>query len=183
MELPYVTLEAPPLCPGTRHAPPRGDGPAYPWTDAEPPRTDARTDGPVDGPVDAETDGPRGVLAVIPDVSLPQPGAARLAWLTAAHWAARLWQSACSAATNPRGPWDASPESLAAHDAYRRSRAWVPPGHEGKFLGPAGDAYHHTLARFGMAAGYALAWVFARPLRLVITAAVTGGIALGFWLG
>lgn len=117
---------------------------------------------------------------MIADPSGPRPGPARL---TVAHWAAAWWQSVLRTAASPRGPYHAQPESLAAHDAYRRSRAWIPPGHEGAILGPAGDAYHHTLARFGLATGYLWAWLWGRPLRLTITAAVIGGIYLGFRLG
>jgi len=109
---------------------------------------------------------------------LPAPARARI---TVAHWAARWWQSVLAAAANPRGPYHAQPESLAAHDEYRRSRAWVPPGHEGRFLGPAGGAYHHTLARFGLASGYWWAWTWARPMRLVLTAAVLGAVLVS-WL-
>jgi hypothetical protein len=105
------------------------------------------------------------------------------AWLTVAHWAGQSWRGASKTVTNPRGPWHAQPESLAMHDAYRRSRAWVPPGHEGKFIGPAGSAYHLTGARFGLITGYAWAWLWARPLRITIAAVVAGAIALGFWLG
>jgi hypothetical protein len=103
------------------------------------------------------------------------------AWLTARHWGAAWSKAAGRAITNPRGPYHAQPESLAGHAAYRRSRAWVPPGHEGKILGPCGAAYHRA-ATAGMAAGYSLAWVFARPARLLIFCAVLGTV-LGFWLG
>jgi hypothetical protein len=109
------------------------------------------------------------------------PGRAMRAWLTARHWGAAWWESAERAITNPRGPYHAQPESLAGHAAYRRSRAWVPPGHEGKILGPCGAAYHRA-ATAGMAAGYLLAWIFARPARLLIFLAVLGTV-LGFWLG
>ena len=112
----------------------------------------------------------------------PRLALAVRAWLTIRHWASLWWQSAERALTNPRGPWHAQPESLAGHDAYRRSRAWIPPGQDGKILGPAGGAYHRTLGNAGMTAGYSLAWIFARPMRLAITAAALG-IVLGFWLG
>jgi hypothetical protein len=105
------------------------------------------------------------------------------AWLTLAHWAGLWWRGAIKTITNPRGPWHAQPESLAGHDAYRRSRAWIPPGRDGKIIGPAGNVYHLTLANFGEITGYAWAWLFGRPLRLTIAAVIAGGIVLGFWLG
>lgn len=111
----------------------------------------------------------------------PRLAAVLRAWLTARHWAAMWWEPAERFITNPRGPYHAQPESLADHAAYRRSRAWVPPGHEGKILGPCGAAYHRA-ATAGMAAGYSLAWIFARPARLLIFLAVLGTV-LGFWLG
>lgn len=192
MDLPVVSLSlgtlppAPPPapCPG-RHAdgPARGDAPADARTDGP---GDAPADGPGDARADARADGagdaPGAALAVVPDPGMPRPGPARVAWLTAVHWAAAWWAAACRAVVNPRGPYHAQPESLAAHDAYRRSRSWVPAGQSGRVLGPAGAAYHHTLARFGLATGYAWAWVWARPMRLLITAAVLGTV-LGFWLG
>jgi hypothetical protein len=197
VDLPDVSLTgpAPAPCPGIRRPRPaavpandlgrggaRPDGPAAP--------VDGRDDAPVDGPVDDRPDGPGdafafslpGVLAVR-DPGVPGLPASVRAWLTLRHWATLCGQSARKAATNPRGPYHAQPESLAAHDAYRRSRAWIPAGHEGRILGPAGGAYHHTIARAGLIAGYSLAWVFARPLRLFIAVVVIGGIVLGSWLG
>jgi hypothetical protein len=99
------------------------------------------------------------------------------------HWAAQWWASTSATITNPRGPWHAQPESLAAHDSYRRARAWVPPGQPGKVIGPAGNAYHLSGARFGLITGYAWAWLWARPIRISVAAVVAGAIVLGFWLG
>jgi hypothetical protein len=202
--LPDVSLHIPAPCPAdlaghpARPAPARrpadgpvgGDGRPAPG-DARPAPGDGRTDGTGDARIDgagdarhdARGDARRGVLVVPADL----PGAPRVpawlrAWITARHWGTAWWQSAERAITNPRGPYHAQPESLADHDAYRRSRAWIPPGHEGKILGPAGDAYHRSFAKFGIATGYAWAWVWARPMRLLITAAVLGTV-LGFWLG
>lgn len=191
--LPDVSLNIPAPCPGDlaghpvppapyRRPPARpADSPAR--SDAWPVPGDTPPDAHSDARHDARGDAHRGVL-VVPD-SLP--AAPRVpwwlrAWLTGRHWGAAWWQSAERLITSPRGPWHAQPESLADHDAYRRSRAWVPPGHPGRILGPSGGAYHRTLGNFGMTAGYSLAWIFARPMRLVITAAVLG-VVLGFWLG
>jgi hypothetical protein len=176
MELPEVRLTPePPPCPG-----PAGPAPVITITaaalapaDAAGDALPAPADGAGDGPGDARTDGA---------ADAPVPPAAG-AWLTLAHWAGLWWRGASRTITNPRGPWHAQPESLAAHDEYRRSRAWVPAGNDGKIIGPAGAAYHLSAARFGLITGYAWAWLWARPLRITIAAVVAGGIVLGFWLG
>jgi hypothetical protein len=194
VDLPEVTLNPGPGCPGpaqpvivvtaaeisaVNRVPVPADG------------TDGRVDGPVDGAGDGRTDGAGDgapalpVPAALPAVVLAgqMAGPAVRAWLTLCHWAAQWRASTAAAIKNPRGPWHAQPESLAAHDAYRRARAWVPPGQPGKVIGPAGNAYHLSGARFGMVTGYAWAWLWARPLRISIAAAVVGAIVLGFWLG
>jgi len=200
MDLPKVSL-------GTEPAPCRRTHPA-PVTahhavsgDAQ---GDARGDGTGDGRGDGTGDGGRPVGPVltlrpqtltVPPPAQPAPGNLPVVVLTerrpmhargrlmVQHWAMRGWQSAARTVANPRGPYHAQPESLAGHDAYRRSRAWVPPGHDGKLLGPAGAGYHMTFAKFGMTTGYGWAWLWARPLRITIAAAVVAGIVLGFWLG
>ncbi len=103
--------------------------------------------------------------------------------VTARHWARQWWAGAVKAVTKPGGAYHAQPESFAMHDAYRRSRAWVPEGHDGSLIGPAGGAYHLTAAKFGLATGYAWAWIWARPLRLLIAAAILAGVVLGFRFG
>jgi hypothetical protein len=105
------------------------------------------------------------------------------AWLALRHWAVQWRAGVMKAAGKPGGIYHAQPESLAMHDAYRKSRAWVPDGHDGKLIGPAGDIYHRTAASFGLVTGYWWAWTFARPLRLMLTLAAVGGVLLGFWLG
>ena len=176
MDLPQVSLNGAP-CQGSGHLPvpsrPQITAPAPPSERAAPPPQP-----PADTPA---APGHEDVPAVVLVGGHLAPG--ERAWLTLRHWAQTWWRQAVKTATNPRGPYHAQPESLAQHDAYRRSRAWIPDGHEGKLLGPAGDAYHHSLAVFGLVTGYAWAWVWARPLRLAIAAALIGGIVLGFWLG
>jgi len=200
MDLPEVSLGSKPAPCRRTHAAPV-TAPRIVTTDGRGDATgDARTDGRGDGAGDGgRPAGP--VLTLSPDalatptpaqpapgnlpvvvLAAPRPLHARL-WLILRHWATRWWQSAAKAVANPRGPYHAHPESLADHDAYRRSRAWVPPGHDGKFLGPAGAVYHHSAARFGLVTGYGWAWLWARPLRITIAAVVLGGIWLGFWLG
>lgn len=204
---------APPLpssCPPEPHPTPaaridalRVDGPADGRADAP---GDARIDGGADGSADGRGDGPAAQEALsgavvmyrpagsdggpgpagggLPPVMLgPRRSAAQRVLDMLSHWARRACQSALQTVTNPRGPYHAQPESLAAHDEYRRSRAWVPDGHEGRFLGPLGGFYHHTLGRAGMASGYLWAWLWARPLRIFLAAVVVGGIYLGFQFG
>ena len=206
MDLPHVSLDPVAVpCPPRRLAAVslRADGPGDGRTDSP---GDGKHDGPGDGKADGPGDGRRDAGAAaegpvlmfspvapsggepaspgLPGVVLGprRPPAARVLG-TLAHWADRWWQAALRAVANPRGPYYARPESLAAHDEYRRSRAWVPPGQEGRFLGPLGGAYHHTAGRAGLATGYLWAWIWARPLRLFIAVVITGGIFLGFWLG
>jgi hypothetical protein len=194
MELPEVSLGASRTeCPGAAQpiviVPPDAmpGAAADATTDAASDGTDARVDAPGDAAADAEVTPPRsaghspGALAVLPAGTAD--AAAGALWLALTHWASQCWRGARKTITNPRGPWHSSPESLAAHDAYRRSRAWVPPGQQGRLIGPAGNAYHLTGARFGLVTGYAWAWLWARPLRITIAAAIAGAVFLGFWLG
>jgi hypothetical protein len=202
MELPHVSLDPAAALPPASGQPQRHPVASL-WADV---LGDTRADGPGDalgdGQADTRGDGaPSGTVLVfrpapagdagggpaggdLPAVVLgPRRPVSRRVWVMLAHWASGAWHSAWRTVTNPRGPYHARPESLAEHDTYRRSRAWVPSGHEGRFLGPLGGFYHHTFARFGIATGYLWAWLWARPLRLFIAAAVIGGIYLGFQLG
>lgn len=168
MNLPDVSLDtAPCRAHGTALAPAR---PVQPSALAQPGE-------PADAPPPAPAT-PAGVPSVELDGTCLAPG--QRALLALRHWAHQWWAAAGKAAKNPRGPYHAQPESLAMHDAYRRSRAWVPPGQDGKLLGPAGDAYHLTFARFGLVTGYGWAWVWARPLRLFLAAATVATVVLTF---
>lgn len=84
-------------------------------------------------------------------------------------WGRQALKGTVSRITKPGGVYHSQPESLAQHDEYAKSKAWVPDGYDGKWLGPFGMAYHFTFAKFGMATGYAWAWVWARPLRFFPT--------------
>jgi len=200
MNLPDVDLSQPgepPRCPAPAPAPamititmpPAAPAPAAPApADAH---TDAAGDAQGDAAGDARTDaGVTPGAGLVPAGELPAAMLAgaelapwQRAWLTVAHWAGQCWRHICALTTNPRGPWHAQPESLADHDAYRKSRAWIPPGQAGKVIGPAGNAYHLTFGNFGEITGYAWAWLWARPLRISIAAVICGAVAIGFWLG
>jgi hypothetical protein len=157
-------------------------------------RHDAPPDGWHDTPPDGAPDGDPGAALALPDADVPDGVVLKIGGGTVAlHLAAMCWQTARKTVTNPRGPWHASPESLAVHDAYRKSRAWVPCcepcrnaaracTHHGKYSGPAGNCYHLTVGRLGVTAGYLLAWLFARPIRLGGAAAFIGIAWLAFHL-
>lgn len=200
-ELPYVTLadaatvasdrpetvqrpSAPAAgAPRPAGSPGAGDAPADGSADAP---ADGPADAAADAPADSAVDGAR--VLVLPDAPLRiRPPAWMRIWLTGCHWAVIAAAGAARAIRRPGGPWHASPESMAGHDTYRRTRAWIPhddKGHQigGGILGPAGAAYHWTLGSLGMLIGYGIAWTFARPMRLAI-AAIIIGIPLGIWLG
>lgn len=66
--------------------------------------------------------------------------------------------------------WHGKPESMAEHRAYMKSRAWVPPGMDGKpekaVIG-AGLFYHLFIGRPLLAAANALGAAAVRPLRFL----------------
>lgn len=70
--------------------------------------------------------------------------------------------------------WHGKPESMAEHRAYMKSRAWVPPGMDGKpekaVIG-AGLFYHLIIARPLKAAAKTVDAAADRPLRLLCLAA------------
>lgn len=69
--------------------------------------------------------------------------------------------------------WHGKPESMAEHRAYMKSRAWAPPGMDGKpekaVIG-AGLFYHLLIARPLLAAANTLGAAAVRPLRLLCLA-------------
>jgi hypothetical protein len=66
------------------------------------------------------------------------------------------------------GLMNAKPASVQEQCDYAKSRAWVPPGHDGGIAEKAGVIYHALIGRPGVAAGNAWSAVFARPLRLAL---------------
>lgn len=95
-------------------------------------------------------------------------------WRNARHWGGLARQGAASPGGLGHGIIHGRPESFAQQHAYVESRAWVPDGHEGTLLPALGAIYGHTIAKAGMGFGYGIAWVFARPMRLLLTCLVTG---------
>ena len=46
----------------------------------------------------------------------------------------------------PHRMWHGQPRSMAQHAAYRQSRQWVKPGHEGGVADKGGTAFHTVIA-------------------------------------
>lgn len=92
------------------------------------------------------------------------------------HW---LHQSAAGAPSG--GVWDARPESLAQYRTYVRSRAWLPNEYNGRVLLWVTVGYYNTIGTAGVSVGYAIAWLFARMLRINVAAAVAA-LAAALWL-
>lgn len=69
--------------------------------------------------------------------------------------------------------WHGKPESMAEHRAYMKSRAWVPPGMDGKpgkaVIG-AGLFYHLIIGRPLLAVANTVGGAAVRPLRLLCLA-------------
>lgn len=72
-------------------------------------------------------------------------------------------------ARRPGGPVNAllegKPPSVAEQGDYARSRAWVPPGHQGGLADRLGVIYHLLIGRPGVALGNSVSAVASRPLR------------------
>jgi hypothetical protein len=74
------------------------------------------------------------------------------------------------------------PSSVLEQCEYARSRAWVPPGHDGGLAERLGVIYHALIGRPGVAAGNLISAVTARPLRFFLVLFTVGAVALAIWL-
>lgn len=96
----------------------------------------------------------------------------------ASHW----WRTARADAGRRGGLlWAAvheRPGSLAQLHDYAVSRAWVPDGHEGRFVSGGGALYYHTAGKAAVALGLAWIWVWSRLLHLAVTVAAAGIITI-----
>jgi hypothetical protein len=81
---------------------------------------------------------------------------------------------------SPGGIYHIQPESLAQHDERVSRKTWVPEGYEGKLLGPLGVAYQQSFGKFGIATGYAWAWLWKTPIAFIPTA--IGTFVLIIWI-
>lgn len=96
------------------------------------------------------------------------------------HWAAQTLVGIKEAAARPGGVYEAHPESFAQYRAYVQSRAWLPEGYDRGWLLWVTVAYYNTLGWAGIAAGYGIAWLFARMLRFNVAVAVTA-VCITLW--
>jgi hypothetical protein len=70
------------------------------------------------------------------------------------------------------------PPSVQQQCDYAKSRAWVPPGHDGGITETAGVIYHALIGRPAVAFFGACSAIFARPLRLGIATIILGVITV-----
>lgn len=90
----------------------------------------------------------------------------------AQHWARQAAASAKGTTSRPGGINAIQPESFDQYRAHVKSRAWLPEGCDSWWLEWIPVAYYNTLGNFGIAAGYAWAWLFKRMLRFNIAVLV-----------
>jgi hypothetical protein len=74
------------------------------------------------------------------------------------------------------------PSSVLEQCEYARSRAWVPPGHDGGLAERLGVIYHVLVGRPGVAAGNLISAVTSRPLRFFLVLLTIGAVVLSVWL-
>lgn len=68
--------------------------------------------------------------------------------------------------------------SVAEQNDYARSRAWVPPGHDGGILEGMGVIYHALAGRPGVACAQAWGWLWSRPFHSVAAACLTLAVTI-----
>lgn len=76
------------------------------------------------------------------------------------------------------GLLSARPPSVLEQHEYAKSRAWVPPGHDGGIAEKAGVLYHALIGRPGVAFFDLGAALVSRPLRFFLFLLVAGLITL-----
>lgn len=74
------------------------------------------------------------------------------------------------------------PPSVTEQCEYAKSRAWVPPGHDGGLAERSGAVYHALIGRPGVAAGNLIAAVCARPLRFFLAGLTVLAVVISVWL-
>jgi hypothetical protein len=94
------------------------------------------------------------------------------------HWMGLAAENATRPGGLAHGITAGSPPSAAQHLKYVKSRIWVPEGHPGGFIGPAGALYGRTLGLAGVTIGNGITWVFHKPLRLAALVLLGGIVAL-----
>src|SRR5580693_5844285 len=83
------------------------------------------------------------------------------------------------------GLLSAQPPSVRDQCEYAKSRAWVPPGHEGGMADRAGMIYHLLIGRPGVALGNTISGLCARPFRFAVALVIVVicSAVLAVWLG
>lgn len=83
------------------------------------------------------------------------------------------------------GLLSAQPPSVRGQCEYAKSRAWVPPGHEGGMADRAGMIYHLLIGRPGVALGNTISGLCARPFRFAaaLLIVIVCMAVLAVWLG
>jgi len=120
------------------------------------------------------TPGPGTDLVPVParPLTLSQKAAVNVA-----HWAQRSQQTG--------GLVDSiigDPVSLRRHIRYTKDREWLPDGHPGGFIGPAGQVQGFTIGLLLVAAGNALTWMGHKSLHFWSVVVFGGLAALFLWL-
>jgi hypothetical protein len=74
------------------------------------------------------------------------------------------------------------PPSVTEQCEYAKSRAWVPPGHDGGLAERLGIVYHAVIGRPGVTAGNLVSAVCARPLRFFLVLFTVLAVVVSIWL-
>ena len=76
----------------------------------------------------------------------------------------------------------AHPPSVHEQREYLRTRAWLPPGHEGGIADKAGTVYQRLIGVPGVAFGNWISATAARPFRFAWTAVIFAALIALIWL-
>lgn len=76
----------------------------------------------------------------------------------------------------------AKPPSVTEQREYLRTRAWLPPGHEGGVADKAGAWYQRLVGIPGVAFGNWISATAARPFRFAWTAVIFAALIALIWL-
>jgi len=94
-----------------------------------------------------------------------------------AHWAETSQRSG--------GMWaelTGDPPSLRKHVRRVKDREWLPDGHPGGFIGPAGQVHGFTIGLLLVAVGAWLQWLGHKALRFYLTVLFSGIAVLFLWI-
>ena len=127
------------------------------------------------GPEPVDEHEPRPVPGAALEVAAPRPvSLSQNAAALVQHWAASSQRSG--------GLLDGmlgDPPSVRRHIARIKAREWVPEGHPGGFIGPAGAVHGWTIGLLLVAVGAYLQWLGHKAIRFYLTV-LFAGIAVLF---